>query len=164
MLNQGQATMSMLSRREVIATGNHPRKVGICAHFIQVWLCIFLFLCSLAQDMPFITGNRRSAAGNFEFLNETLREAKLWEIALEERKVKLEEDQFKFECEKWECEQKLHEQQQQQQQQQQGARQYACLQEGPKVIVEPLHYFAADNTDRVFTLGAHKRVLDASEL
>ncbi len=114
-----------------------------------------------------ISGNRRSAAGNFEFLSETVREVKLREIALEERKVKLEEERFKFEREKWEREQKLHEQQQQQQQQQaqqQGARQYACFQEEANVIVEPLHYFAADNTERVFTLGEHEHVLDASEM
>ncbi len=47
------------------------------------------------------SGNRCSAASNFEFLNETLREARLCELAIEERKLKLEEDRLKFEHEKW---------------------------------------------------------------
>ncbi len=68
------------------------------AWLLGAWLiCVYCVTIAIM----FGSGNRRSAASNFEFLNETLCEAKLREIAVEERKIKLEEDKLKFERKNW---------------------------------------------------------------
>ncbi len=39
-------------------------------------------------------------------LTVTLRDSRDWELAIKERKLKLEEARFAFECEKWEAQQR----------------------------------------------------------
>ncbi len=124
-------------------------------------------LVSLHCHEVFVSGNRRSTAGNFEFLTETLREARMRELALEERKLKLEEDRLQFECEKWAKEQHQQEQQQQHQQlpaHQHGAHQYVSSDEEASAVVQSIHYFAADATDPQPHLAANERVLALQEM
>ncbi len=113
----------------------------------------------------FVSGNRRSTAGNFEYLTETLREARMRELALEERKIKLEEDKLQFEREKWAKEQRQQEQQQQHQQMPaHGACQYVSLAENASDVVQSIHYFAADDINPVPHVAANECVLAIHEM
>ncbi len=49
-----------------------------------------------------VSGNRRSATGHLEALTETIREARMRELDMQERCLKLEEDQLCFQREQWE--------------------------------------------------------------
>ncbi len=107
-------------------------------------------------------------------MNETLREARLRELALEERKLKLEEDRLKFEREKWQREQELQGQRQKQQQYQvqedrntaqlHGAHQYVSSRQDVTGVVPSVHFFAADDTEPNCDVASSDRVLDPSEM
>ncbi len=49
----------------------------------------------------FVTGNKRSAARQLEALTETLRKACMRELDLQEHRLRLEEEQLKFQHEQW---------------------------------------------------------------
>ncbi len=113
-------------------------------------------------NMCFIlAGNRCSVAGNFDMLTSTLHEAKMRELALEERHLKLEEDKLKFECKKWLQEHGKHNNSNAQQQ-----RQYPDVHDESHVCslqpLQPVHYFASDNMEPMRT-SPMSRVLDPSE-
>ncbi len=92
------------------------------------------------------------------------------EIALEERKLKLEEDKLKFKCEKWQHEQQMRQQEHHQQvnpdmqeAQQHRARQYVSSDED-SALLQPMHFFAAEDNKPMFALAVNEHVLDPSEL
>ncbi len=87
------------------------------------------------------------------------------ELALEERKIKLEEDKLQFEREKWAKEQRQQEQQQQHQQMPaHGACQYVSLAENASDVVQSIHYFAADDINPVPHVAANECVLAIHEM
>ncbi len=69
------------------AVGTMKLNLLICVAFIWVLL--------------FVTGSKRSAAGQLEALTETLHEARMRELDLQERRLRLEEEQLKFQYEQW---------------------------------------------------------------
>ncbi len=57
--------------------------------------------CILVMSSAFVTGNKRSTAGQLEALTETLHEAHMRELDIQERHLRLEEKQLKFQHEQW---------------------------------------------------------------
>ncbi len=93
-------------------------------------------------------------------LTSTLHEAKMRELALEERRLKLEEDKLKFECKKW-----LQEQGKQDRGMSQQQHRFLDVNDDSHVSIlqplQPVHYFSSDNI--VPRMSPEGRVLHPSE-
>ncbi len=71
-----------------------------------VCVCVCVKLPHLILSVVF-TG-RKSAAANFDLLTETLRETRNHKLALEECKVKLQEEHLAFERQQWHARHERH--------------------------------------------------------